>query len=129
MTRHTGSCHCGFVRFEVDAEIDHKRICNCSICHKRGALIFRVPDTALTLHTPLDALTLYTWGSHTARDYFCPHCGILPFRRPSVPTSAERARGITDFDGWAINLRCLDQCDPTDLPTHHIPGRDIRPDT
>ena len=125
MTRHAGSCHCGYVRFEVEAEIDHKRICDCSICHKRGALIFRVPEAALTLHRSLSDLTLYEWGSGTAKDYFCPHCGILPFRRPSAPTAAERAQGIPDFEGGAINLRCLDDFEVSDRPTRHISGRDI----
>ncbi|MEL6449747.1 MAG: GFA family protein [Pseudomonadota bacterium] len=123
--QHAGSCHCGFVRFTVTAQIDHKRICNCSLCHKRGALIFRVPADVLRLDTPLDQLTHYQWGSQTAHDYFCPHCGILPFRRPSAPTAAERAAGVPDFTGWAINLPCLDGFDPRDLPTRHIPGRDI----
>lgn len=128
MTCHTGQCHCGYVRFEVEIEgaIDHKRICNCSICHKRGALIFRVPDAALTVHRPLSDLTLYEWGSRTAKDYFCPRCGILPFRRPSAPTDAERRAGIAPFEGWAINLRCLDEFDPEDLPVRHINGRAIR---
>ncbi|WP_299725647.1 GFA family protein [uncultured Tateyamaria sp.] len=128
MTQHRGSCHCGFVRFAVRAEIDHARICNCSICHKRGALIFRVPEDAVTLDTPLSDLTLYTWGSQTAKDYFCPRCGILPFRRPSAPTRAEQAQGIAPFDGWAINLRCLDGFDATTLPVQYIPGADILPD-
>ncbi|MEO0668081.1 MAG: GFA family protein [Pseudomonadota bacterium] len=125
MTRHAGSCHCGYVRFEVEAEIDHKRICDCSICHKRGALIFRVPEAALKLDRSLSDLTLYEWGSRTAKDYFCPHCGILPFRRPSAPTAAERAVGVMPFDGWAINLRCLDGFDPEPLPVRRIAGRAI----
>ncbi|MFL4471045.1 GFA family protein [Tateyamaria armeniaca] len=128
MTRYSGSCHCGFVRFSVTADIDHARVCNCSICHKRGTLIFRVPDDALTIETPLSDLTLYTWGSHTAKDYFCPRCGILPFRRPSAPSRTERAAGVTEFDGWAINLRCLEGLDPANLPIRHIPGADITPD-
>ena len=125
MTRHAGSCHCGYVRFEVEveAEIDHKRICDCSICHKRGALIYRVPEAALTLHRSLSDLTLYEWGSRTAKDCFCPHCGILPFRRPGAPTAAERAQGVMPFDGWAINLRCLDGFDTDPLPVRHIRGR------
>lgn len=125
MTVYHGSCHCGFVRFQVEADIDHKRICNCSICHNRGALIFRVPEQALTLRTPLSDMTLYQWGSHTAQDYFCPRCGILPFRKPNAPTPAEIAAGLQAFTGWAINLRCLDDFDPGDLPVRHIPGRDI----
>ncbi|WP_299686780.1 GFA family protein [uncultured Tateyamaria sp.] len=125
MIRHTGSCHCGFVQFAITAEIDHQRICDCSICHKRGALMFRVPEAALTVQRPLADLTLYQWGSRTAKDYFCPQCGILPFRRPSAPTAAERTRGVAPFDGWAINLRCLDGFDPVALPVRHIPGRAI----
>jgi hypothetical protein len=29
MPTYIGSCHCGEVRFEVDAEIDHVRSCDC----------------------------------------------------------------------------------------------------
>ena len=25
-----GSCHCGTVRFEVEADLDHVRVCDCS---------------------------------------------------------------------------------------------------
>lgn len=123
MTLWRGRCHCGFVRFAVEAEIDHVRVCDCSVCHMRGGLMFRVPDKAVHVETPLDQLSLYVWGSGTARDYFCPRCGILPFRRPSRPTVAERARGVAPFDGWAINTRCLQDCDPARLPTITINGR------
>ena len=120
-----GACHCGFVRFRVEAEIDHVRVCDCSICHQRGALIFRVPETALTLITPLADMVLYEWGSRTAKDYFCPRCGILPFRRPSAPTRQELAEGVEPFDGWAINTRCLNGFDPSSVPVHPIHGRRI----
>jgi hypothetical protein len=88
MTTHIGSCHCGRVRFEVDAQIDHVRVCDCSDCHRRGALNIRVPKEALRLFSPWEALSLYQWGTMTAKDYFCSVCGILPFRRPSDPTSS-----------------------------------------
>lgn len=67
--RHRGSCHCGNIRFEVEADIDHVRVCDCSICRKRGALNFRVPKENLHLLTPWDELTLYQWGSYTAKDF------------------------------------------------------------
>jgi hypothetical protein len=38
---YAGSCHCGAVRFEVDLELDHVRVWDCSICRKRGALNHR----------------------------------------------------------------------------------------
>src|SRR6185436_15886284 len=30
-TTYRGSCHCGRVRFEVSADLDHVRVCDCSI--------------------------------------------------------------------------------------------------
>jgi hypothetical protein len=126
MTTHAGSCHCGRVRFEVDAEIDHVRVCDCSICRRRGALNFRVPKASLRLLTPWEDLTLYQWGTRTARDHFCPTCGILPFRRPSDPTEQELRDGVAPFDGWAINVRCLDDVDIDALPVRRILGRQIK---
>ncbi len=94
MKTYAGSCHCGAVRFEINADIDHVRACDCSICAKRGALIHRVAPDAFRLLTPLEELSVYRWGSLTAADYFCSVCGILPFRKPSHPTAEERAAGM-----------------------------------
>ncbi len=117
-----GSCHCEKVRFEVTADIDHVRVCDCSVCRKRGALNFRVEEADFRLETPLAELSVYRWGSLTARDYFCPACGILPFRRPSAPTSAELSQGAAPFSGWAVNVRCLDEFDVSALPQHPVFG-------
>jgi hypothetical protein len=106
-----GSCHCGRVKFEVKIELDHVRICDCSICRRRGALNHRVESQHLRLLTPLDELTLYTFHTHTARDYFCPTCGILPFRRPRTNPSV-----------WAINVRCLEGVDLDAIPIKHVYG-------
>ncbi len=121
-----GSCHCGAVRFEVDADIDHVRVCDCSICAKRGALIHRVPSEDLRLFSPLSELTLYQWGTFTAEDYFCPVCGILPFRKPSQPSREEAANGVRAFDGWAVKTRCLAGFDSSSVPVRNIHGSRIR---
>ena len=115
-----GACHCGKVRFEITADIDHVRVCDCSICRTRGPLIHRVPEEALNILTPLSELTLYQWGSCTAKDYFCPVCGILPFRRTSMPTQAEIDTGSVPFDGWAVNTRCLREFDIFNAPQRRI---------
>jgi hypothetical protein len=125
MPTYLGSCHCGAVRFEVQAEIDHLRECDCSICRRRGALTFRVERHALRLLTPLAEMTVYRWGTRTAEDYFCPKCGILPFRKPSAPSAAERARGVMPFDGWSVNIRCLETIDIAVLPRVQICGSDL----
>ena len=122
MTTYIGSCHCGHVRFEVIAEIDHVRSCDCSVCFKRGALNYRVAKENLRLLSPWESLSLYQWGSRTAKDYFCSKCGVLPFRRPSDPTARELAEGVQPFDGWAVNVRCLQGVDFEALPVKKIYG-------
>ena len=106
-----GSCHCGRVRFEVDADLDHVRVCDCSICRRRGALNHRVEPQDLRLLTPLEDMTLYTFHTHTAKDYFCPTCGILPFRRPRTASEV-----------WTINVRCLHDVDLSAVPVKHVYG-------
>lgn len=106
-----GSCHCGRVRFEVDADFDHVRVCDCSLCRKRGALNYRVAESHFRLLTPFDELSLYQWHTRTAKDYFCPVCGILPFRRPRTAPHL-----------WAVNVRCLDGVDLAAIPIERIHG-------
>lgn len=117
-----GSCHCGRARFEVDIDLDHVRVCDCSICRRRGALIHRVPEEALRMLTPLDQLTLYQWHTFTAEDYFCPVCGILPFRRPRTRTSGEAKQGMAPFTGWSVNVRCLEGVDLAAVPVKRVFG-------
>jgi len=126
MKTYRGSCHCGKVKFEVDAEIDHVRVCDCSVCVRRGALIQRVPRESLRLLTPWEELVRYQWGSRTAVDYFCPTCGILPFRRPSDPTPHELKEGLLPFDGWAVNVGCLEDVDLESIPIRRIYGSKIQ---
>lgn len=111
MKTYRGSCHCGDVRFEIDADIDHARDCDCSLCRRRGALNFRVQPSQLRLLTPLENMTLYQWHTKTAKDYFCPRCGMLPFRRPR-----------TDPSVWTINLRCIEGLDLDALEIRRVEG-------
>ena len=120
-----GACHCGRIRFSVMADIDHVRICDCSICHQCGALIFRVEDHQLHHITPLSDAALYQWGTNTARDYFCKTCGILPFRRPRQASPEETARGSIPFTGWAVNARCLAGLDTSSLSIRQIYGSQL----
>ena len=40
---HRGSCHCGRIAFEVEGELTAAVACNCSICSRKGALLWAVP--------------------------------------------------------------------------------------
>jgi hypothetical protein len=110
------------VRFEVDLNLDHVRSCDCSICRKRGALIHRVEADRVRFLTPLEDMTVYRWHTRTAEDYFCPTCGILPFRRPRQRTSDEIAAGMPAFSGWGINVRCLEDADLDAIAVKRVTG-------
>jgi len=47
-----GSCHCGRVKFEIDGTIEGAATCNCSICERKGAVMWFVPREQLKLLTP-----------------------------------------------------------------------------
>ncbi len=101
MHTYHGSCHCGAVRFEIDTPgIDTVIECNCSICHKKGALFHRVPEDRFRLVAGENALTHYQFNKRIARHFFCRQCGIYAFHHPrSAP------------EAYQINVRCLDDYD------------------
>lgn len=96
---YAGSCHCGAVRFEVEApeQLEVER-CNCSICSISGYLHLIVPHANFKLLTDESALQTYTFNTGVAKHRFCKTCGIKPFY---VPRS--------NPDGIDVNVNCLQQ--------------------
>ena len=93
-----GGCHCGAVRFEVEApEAVDCEDCNCSICRKTGFLHLIVPESRFRLLQGEEDLVTYTFNTGVAQHHFCRICGIKSFY---VPRS--------NPDGVDVNLRCLD---------------------
>ncbi len=62
--KYKGSCHCGRVAFEVEGTIESGLACNCSICHRKGSLLWFVPRDKLRLVTPESSLSTYTFNKH-----------------------------------------------------------------
>lgn len=91
MKTYRGSCHCKKVRFEIDAEIDHVRACDCSICDRRSALIYRVQSVAFRLLPPLSEEHL-SLGLDDRRRFFLPRLRYPAVPKPSDPTTAELGR-------------------------------------
>lgn len=95
---HRGGCHCGRVRYEVDAPAVVAALdCNCTICRMSGYLHLIVPAARFRLLAGADALVEYTFNTGTARHLFCASCGIKSFY---VPRS--------NPDGFDVNVRCLE---------------------
>ena len=114
--KYTGSCHCGRIAFEVDAdaEITRAMSCNCSICSRRGHLLAFFPTANVAMLTPEDALATYTFNKERIRHHFCPVCGVGPFGR---------GKDREGQDTFAINVRCLDGIDPDTIEIDKVDGR------
>jgi hypothetical protein len=96
--KHLGGCHCGRVKFAVEAPAVVEALeCNCSICAKSGFLHLIVPKSKFTLLQGSEFLSSYAFNSGVARHLFCRICGIKSFY---VPRS--------NPDGYSINVRCLE---------------------
>ncbi|WP_049623059.1 GFA family protein [Frateuria defendens] len=114
--KYRGSCHCGAVAFEVEGEIASALACNCSICQRKGSLLWFVPREALHLLTPEDASRVYEFNTHRIKHRFCPQCGIHPYAEGTDPKGNRMA---------AVNIRCLEEVDLAAVPVTHYDGRSI----
>lgn len=113
MTIHTGGCHCGKVRFEVEAPAAISATeCNCSICHKVGYLHLFVSNAEFRLLQGEDELSTYTFNTGAAKHYFCKHCGVKSYY---VPRSHP--------DGVSVNVRCLDEATIASVDVTPFDGR------
>ena len=116
MTTYTGSCHCGRIAFDVQGEVDTALSCNCSICSRRGSLLWFVPRENLHLKSPESGAGTYTFNKHVIKQRFCPRCGIHPYGEGIDPKGNPIA---------AINLRCIQNLDLATIPVHHFDGKSL----
>lgn len=113
MTTHKGGCHCGRIRFEVDAPADLLLDeCNCSVCSMVGYQHLIVPKSDFRLIQGEDHLTTYEFNTGVAKHYFCSHCGIKSFY---VPRSHP--------DGISVNARCLENDTVASVTLEPFDGR------
>ncbi|KAJ7964457.1 centromere protein V [Quillaja saponaria] len=111
---HCGGCHCKNVRWKVYATSSVVAWeCNCSDCYMRANVNFVVPAEHFELlEDSRKFLTIYTFGTHTAKHTFCKVCGITSFFYPR-----------SNPDGVAITLRCVDPGTLTHVEIKKFDGR------
>lgn len=105
--KHSGSCHCGAVKFKVQLtdEFNTVRRCTCSYCEMRGAIAVTAHLGGIDITSGETNLTLYQFNTGTAKHYFCKVCGIY--------THHQRR---SDPDQYGINVACLENVSPFDFP-------------
>jgi len=106
-----GGCHCGAVRFEVEAPERFTALdCSCSICSMTGFLHLIVPKSRFRLLKGEESLATYTFNTGVAQHKFCRTCGIKSFYIPR-----------SNPDGVDVNVRCLDER-PQDMSIESFDG-------
>jgi hypothetical protein len=112
-----GSCHCGAVRFSVEAELPKAAMsCNCSICRRKGTLMAFYPVAQFKLQQGEDVLQAYQFNKHVLSHWFCRICGIHAFGGGKGPDGNEMR---------AINLRCVPDADLEALEIRHYDGASV----
>lgn len=100
--KYEGGCHCGKVRFEVEADLSQVIECNCSHCAMKGFMLTFAPIDAFTLTKGEGETQEYLFNTGKIHHRFCKTCGVESYANGGGPDGAEMA---------AINVRCLDGVD------------------
>lgn len=111
-----GSCHCGSVTFEATGELTEVGNCNCSICSRKRALHWFVPEDQFHLNTDEHTLSTYMFNKHIIKHKFCPICGIHVFGTGVTPDGSRIV---------AVNACCLEDVDLSKVLVKEFDGRSL----
>ncbi len=76
MTRYTGNCHRVGIRFEIETRLDTTARCNCSLCKRKGAVLYYVPEEQFRIVEGEDLLTSHQWSTGKTEHHFSSRFGI-----------------------------------------------------
>ena len=110
---HTASCHCGNIRILIPELPSILTSCNCSLCHRYGALWAYFTRAQVKLEAANGTLAHYRWGDCTIDFWHCTQCGCLTHY-----TSVDDAPGSR----FAVNTRMLPLNVTESLTIRHFDG-------
>lgn len=87
-----GGCHCGFIRYEADADPDNVIICHCTDCQTLSGSAFRTvifvnEDKFNLLAGELKTYIKTADSGRKRLQMFCPECGTQIYSAPVEGTS------------------------------------------
>ena len=96
------TCHCGSVELSVRLSdgLNSARRCDCSFCRRRQAAAVSAPLDGVKVVKGAENMSLYQWGTKTAKHYFCKTCGIY--------THHQRRSNPNEFGVNAANIEGVD---------------------
>jgi hypothetical protein len=114
LAHYEGSCQCGAVRYEVDADLERTITCNCSRCQRMGFVLAFSPMENFQLKSGEGDLTEYRFNKGAIRHLFCRTCGVESFAYGKMPDGSPTV---------AINVNCLSGVNPRGLKSQHVDGK------
>ena len=104
VTKFTGGCLCGSVRYECTAEPLVMGNCHCRDCQRATGSAYAsgllVPQSAVTITGDVKYYDVIAdSGSNVGRG-FCPNCGSRLFSKPPIPELMGILAGTLDDPSW-----------------------------
>ncbi|KKB13535.1 aldehyde-activating protein [Devosia geojensis] len=125
------TCHCGATRIELPALPAEVKECNCTYCHRTGAVWgYYRPEDVRVVSAEHDAI--YSASGPVNEHHFCAHCGGNTYG--SSPDWASMynndgtlkegmTEGMPTTRIFAINLRMVEDLDLATLDVVKVDGR------
>ncbi|WP_247671047.1 aldehyde-activating protein [Pseudoalteromonas sp. MMG005] len=86
----SASCHCGNINVTFDASIDSLTSCNCSICHRLGALWGYTHPNNVSVSFHRSAPISYCHGDQCIEFHHCALCGCTTHYTPTHMGNTQR---------------------------------------
>ena len=93
-----GSCHCGNISIKLNKEIDLVTSCNCSICHRYGAIWGYFQTSEVEVGNPELKTQTYQHGDKYIDFLHCATCGCVTHYTPTKKMESNK---------MAVNLRMM----------------------
>jgi hypothetical protein len=92
-----GSCHCGNIAFEVEGDLTSALACNCSICSRKGSLLWFMPRDSLRLSVrDEEKIDTYTFNKHVISIVFARSAECIRSAKVQARTERRWRQSISD---------------------------------
>ena len=108
-----GSCHCGAVRWRLEATPEAATACNCTVCRRYGVL-WAYGHEGEDVEVSGTTRAYLRGESSPLAFHFCPDCGCIAYWRAVAPHKGRRC--------IAVNLRLAEPEAVASITIDHLDG-------